>query len=103
MQLEITVRAESGLEPMYEQLRGIAGAARVRLQKTDGGAMSVHDAVSVVVEDPETAEAIAIFLGELFGELGNRAKVTVTKNGAVVADRVSSRAAAKIVKDAVAL
>ena len=102
MQLTITVHdAEADLRPMYEHMRGIAGVEQLRLEKTDSSAMSIHDTISLLVQNPEAAVAIAAGIGALFAALGNRAKVTVTKDGAVVAEGVSSRDAAKIVKHAV--
>ena len=64
--------------------------------------MSVHDTISLLVQNPEAAVAIAAGIGALFAALGNRAKVTVRKDGTVVAEGVSSRDAAKIVKHTVA-
>ena len=102
MQLKITVSDNEGdLTTLREELRGVRGVGAVQLEKSNPETLSIYDTLSVLVQTPEAAVAIAAGIGALFAAFGNRAKVTVHKDGSVIADRVSSKDAAKIVAKAV--
>ncbi|HET7506357.1 MAG TPA: hypothetical protein VFK02_35300 [Kofleriaceae bacterium] len=102
MNLSITVaNAEDNVESFVEFFRAIDGVRDVRLAKNDTSSMSIHDTISFFVQNPEAGIAIATGIGTLFAALGNRAEVTVTQDGTVIAKRVASKDAAKMVAAAV--
>jgi hypothetical protein len=63
--------------------------------------MSIHDTISFLIQNPEAGLAIATGIGALFAALGNRAEVTVTQDGTVIARRLASKDAAKVVASVV--
>ncbi len=101
MNFSITIaNGEESVESLAEFLRAAHGVRDVCLAKRDASTMSIHDTISFLVQNPEAGIAIATGIGALFAALGNRAEVTVTRDGMVIAKRVASRDAAKLVASA---
>jgi hypothetical protein len=102
MNLSFTIaNAEDSVDSLAEFLKSIHGVRDVQLAKQDASAMSIHDTISFLIQNPEAGVAIATGIGALFAALGNRAEVTITKDGTVIAKRVASKDAAKVVASAV--
>ncbi len=92
MNISVTIaNSEGDLESFAEFLRAVHGVCDVQMTKHDISTMSIHDTISFLVQNPEAGIAIASGVGALFAALGNRAEVTVTKDGTIIAKRVASK------------
>lgn len=102
MRLKMTFANNEGdLASIAEFMRNTNGVAEIRLEKADRNTASIHDTVSLFVQNSEAAAAIGAGIGALFAALGNRAAVTITCDGEIIAKNVASKDAVKIIREAV--